>query len=425
VSNIRNEKMRLGDLIVDWTINPRDKNDKTIEEFAEMMEDYESKALTFDESWKQPIEITEDKIVTQGSHSLLAAKQIYGDHHEITVRVHVGVTGTEKAAFLSATSNVHGKPYKQGERKKAVFAVFDQTQNLKGGGVKGKQPFRSIREIAAMTGISKGYVYELRADYRAENGLPNESGDVLTPEELADKREGQRNKSQNKTVESVEEKPAVPAEESINLSDFSQDELQEKLDNMTQEEIEIFARKVNTNTPGTTTQPEPSQPQASQPAKPSSEEPEEEEEEPEVYASDEDYDIEDSDYLSGVEKDGYVEKDIKPITPKQKGIKATVIGDTDVITQTPEEIQKEMIAERRKSLKSIEELMNDFIKIERIEAKDSIEIYRNEFEVTRDSEDLWEEPFDAEINGRDTIGSILLTILDLLEEEYDKYSETD
>ena len=442
MEKIRQEKMNVGDLIVDWDVNPRDKSQETIDEFADIMIDYQSKALTFDESWKQKIEATEDKIVVRGSHSLVAAKEVYGDHHQITVLIHVGVTGKEKAAFLSATSNVHGKPYKQGERRKAIFEVLGQTQNLKRGIEADKRGFLSIREISAITGISKGYIYELRRDYRAENGLENESGEIHTVEDLALIRQQQRNKSAGKPdeVPVTPEQPQAPAP----TPEPTQPQVisipsKEELDKMSQEELfqlteNMRKAKDDTKIVQEPTPTEPAAPETPTPdkkvekPKPDTQDNEDDtDESEETYASEEAYDIDSSDYLTNVEKDGYVEeeqekKDAKPPRSKSTGIKAEVIGDTDVITVSEKQLKKQMLDERKEAMQNITDLMEDFKGIESIEALESINLYRGEIEVTRDEDSIWEEPFDEDVTGRDTIGSILLGILDLLEEEYKKYS---
>ena len=127
---IKTEKMMIGELIIDWDINPREKSETMIEDYSFIMQGYKEKHQTFDESWRQSVEITQDLLVVTGSHSLMAAKRIYGDQHEITVKIHP-VEGLKNAKYLSAMSNVHGKPYKAGERKKCVYTILSQTQNLK------------------------------------------------------------------------------------------------------------------------------------------------------------------------------------------------------------------------------------------------------------------------------------------------------
>ena len=417
---MRDEIMNIGGLIVDFSINPRDKSDQTIDEFVEIMSGYKEKGYQFDESWNQPIEATEDYLVTKGSHSLLAALQVYGPQHQITVKIHEGISGPEEAAFLSATSNVHGKQYKPGERKKAVFQVLDQIQNLKNEGDPDKKPFMSIRDITEVTGVSKGYVFELRADYRAENGLPTEAGIILTVEELAEKREKQ------KKGKAPQEEPATPAvEEPEALPELSEEEMRAL---STEELREYIQKKHGTPETEVSTDPveEPAEKQApGEPTVPSTtEEPEEPEETEEPEESEEEDDDEEpviSDeeafekYLAEQEPDGDLVDGSAPLVGKE-------IGDTDVIALTDAEILKKMTKERNTGLKPVRNLMDDFLRLSENEARESIDAYKAEIEFIRNDKGLWDPDVDPDLNGRDIVSSALLGLLDLMVEEHKSYA---
>ena len=410
--NTRDELMNIGDLVVDFGINPREKSEQTIDEFADIMTGYKEKGYSFDESWNQPIEATEDKVVTKGSHSLLAAKEAYGDQHQITVKIHVGVTGLQEAAFLSATSNIHGKAYKPGERKKAVFQVLEQTQNNKNGTDPDKKAFLSIRDIAEITGVSKGYVFELRADYRAEHGLPSDAGIILTPEELAEKRELQ------KTGKPKKKEQTTPAQEEPQpLPQLTEEEMNE----MSTEDLREYLQKQHGESDTETTEPAVPVDPVEQPVEDSGvKEPETTQETQESNDDDEVPDISDEEafekYLEGQSKD--------PDMPTSGAIVGKSIGNTDVVSVDTQEILKEMNKERNNALKPVRNLMDDFLKLSNSEATESIDAYRSEIEFIRNDAGSWDPDVDPDINGRDIVSSVLLGLLDLMGEEHKNYSES-
>ena len=168
-------KLELGKLIVDWEVNPRKKSNNTVEEYVEHMLEYQDKEIDIETAWNQQIECTKDLIVVKGAHTLEALCKVYGTTYEINVRIYDGFVGKEDAKWLSAQSNVHGKPYNTGERKTAVYNVLSQMHNLVTDTKPGMRPFKTSRGIATMLGMSPTHVWRLRKQYREENELQSES----------------------------------------------------------------------------------------------------------------------------------------------------------------------------------------------------------------------------------------------------------
>lgn len=400
----RDEVMGLSQLTVDFELNPREKSQSTIDEFVDVMQGYKAKALTFDECWHQRIEATEDGFVTKGSHSLLAALQVYGGQHQVTVRVHNGVSGREKAAFLSATSNVHGKPYKPGERKKCIFQVLEVTQNLKSDNDPDKEAFLSLRDIAALTGISKGYVYELRRDFRAENGLPTDKGEFFTVEELAATREKERGKTPKieETVVSQEDSELTKEEVDAMSDEELMAKMEEKYQNNQEDNSEQSSKNASDGDP------------LEQPVSENSEDDEEGEEQ----------------YYSDLPEDGPPEEYLKNAEPDAVGNStpgvnlSDEIGNTDIVTVPSEALAKQINSERNEIVRGTKSLMDDFLKLDDIEATEALENFRGEVVFIRDDKGLWNPDVDPECNGKDIVSSILLNFLDRLEVEHKEYSKT-
>jgi len=415
MNQFREETMNIGELVVDFNINPREFNSETVAEFADVMTTYKESALTFDESWNQRPECTEDKIVTKGSHSLLAALKVYGDQHQITVRVHVGVKGTDKAAFLSAISNVHGKPYKTGERRKCVYQVLQQTRNLKNDNESGKDKYLSLREIAAITGITRGYVYELRRDFRAENGLPNDSGEIFTIEELAEKRAKEQGKTttapmDENTQETPEEPQKLTKEEA---ADMDPEELVERL----RKEKGIDGEEGDDASDAA--KGDPLEQPVSEPAEVS--EPADEEED-DVYYDEDGDEAAVEEQLANIPPDAELPEGVT--MGKEMGDSDVEDNNTESTALAKKTLEDQINKERNSLVKDVKELMDDFLKLTKHESSEALQLYGGELDVIRNDPSLWDPDVDPELNARDIVHSLITKFIERLELEYEQYAET-
>ena len=249
----RIEKKTLGQLLVDWDINPRKKSAVMIEEYTQAMVEYRDNALSMDDYWKQTIEVADDQnsTIIKGCHSFIAAKSVYGMHHEVNVMIHTGLTDRIEMKYMAAMSNIHGKPYSTEGAKKAVEEILSQTQNLKTGVEKGKRQYCSIRKLVTYTGIPKSTVWRIRDFWRAENNFPNDDGVVLTLDEVKKKHKDSKSKAVAPTVVSKVDpvtvtqpvKPPIRLKDEFSIETASPQEIYEFMQNGSAAELEKFSQE--------------------------------------------------------------------------------------------------------------------------------------------------------------------------------------
>ena len=249
----RIEKKTLGQLLVDWDINPRKKSTSTIEEYTQAMVEYRDNAMTLNDSWNQPIEIADDEnsTIVKGCHSFIAAKSVYGMHHEVNVTIHTGLKDRVEMKYMAAMSNIHGKPYDTEGAKKAVEEILSQTQNLKTGVEKGKRQYCSIRKLVTYTGIPKSTVWRIRDFWRSENNFPNDDGVVLTLDEVKKKHKDSKSKPVATAVAAkvapatVKQpvNPPIKLKDEFNILTASPKEIYEFMQNGSAVELEKFSQE--------------------------------------------------------------------------------------------------------------------------------------------------------------------------------------
>ena len=238
-------KVKLGDLTVDWSVNPRGKkNNAAVKEYTQSLEEYkeiadqdnESFDKWFSRDWEQRIECTKDKIVTKGSHTIEALRNIYGKDDEITV-TYVKIEGkpaegVDDARWLAAQSNRKGLDFGEGEKKAAIEAMLEQMQPTKTSEVEGKRPFLSERPLAAAVGCSRSMVNVTRNDWLVKKGFKEkeEKKKKPTAEETADRAEqllqefDEKKDKKEAKPKKVETDPAVLNQDAEDLDDLNDDD---------------------------------------------------------------------------------------------------------------------------------------------------------------------------------------------------------
>ena len=173
--------VRLGVLIVDFSINPRkSKNADAVETYKDSLLEYKEKAdgdpidKWFPKSWNQRIEITSDHIVTQGCHTVLGLREIYDDdtiipafYMEIEGKP---AKGKADAAWLACQSNKKGLAFGDIQKSEAALMMIKQMQPTQYTQEEGKRPYMTDRALAVAIGCSKSTVSRVRNAWLIENG---------------------------------------------------------------------------------------------------------------------------------------------------------------------------------------------------------------------------------------------------------------
>ena len=227
-------KVSLGDLQVDFDLNPRQKiNNKAVLQYSDAIREIIEQDLDFHKVWEQPIEVTKDKIVVRGAHTVLALCEIYDDDHLVEVRhVRIGdkvAEGREDAKWLSAQSNKKGINFGDGEISKAIEFMLDQMQPTSTSAEDGKRPFMSERPIAIAIGCGRSIVNKVRNKWYMDNGFEDlveerKKPTPATEEELSESAkaadvllEKQKAKSSKKGKKDTKDKPTTKKDtESLN-----------------------------------------------------------------------------------------------------------------------------------------------------------------------------------------------------------------
>ena len=179
-------KMKLGELIVDFESNPRGKKDPSaILEYADAIRDYEESGVGFAKAWGQRIEVTKDKIVTQGSHTVLALREV-GEHFDDDTEIEVFYAkidgkvaeGKDDAKWCAAQANKKGIDFTPENKSTAINFLLDQMhpfndKDMKSMGIDKelhKRDFITERPLAVMVGCSRTQVNRVRDEWHVKNG---------------------------------------------------------------------------------------------------------------------------------------------------------------------------------------------------------------------------------------------------------------
>ena len=242
----KRKKKSIGDLDVNWSVNPRNKSELLITEYAESLDGYikaydenqdgSDIATYIERCWDQKFEITEDSIVVKGCHSILALQKILekkmgsedGIKFKIWVNIHP-VSGEGDAKYLSAQSNRHGKDLDKGEKRKAVEFILQATNKTKYNTDTNLKPFLVQSKIASMAGCSRQYVQHLRDEY--VHGKPEETNNekIQRISEEKNKLEKQM-KEQGVSVNEISDKDISNAAERAMLDAKSDPDFSEVVD---------------------------------------------------------------------------------------------------------------------------------------------------------------------------------------------------
>ena len=143
-----------------------------------------------------------------------------------------------------------------------------------------------------------------------------------------------------------------------------------------------------------------------------------------IHHEEEDTYYSDTDDIKGLEE--FLKNQKKDLESEQSESKDTftgeTMGDTDVVSPSDKEKRDKMLSERRSAMAPIKELMNDAVeKVDKIELEIALSNYKDEVEFVRDDDGSWDDDVDHEFNGRDIIGSILLSLIDIIQNESKVY----
>lgn len=256
-------KRALSDLLVDWDVNPRVKNDSLIEEYTESVEGYiedyvpevdgKDFATYLERCWDQATEITSDNTVVKGCHSVLAFinafshgeepekryLKLHGDKKiskenyirlqetgldlKIWTKIHP-VSGKDEAKYLSAQSNRHGRQLEKGEFGRAILFILEQTNKTKENEDPNLKPFLSEHKIAAIVGCSRPRVWQVRQEYlgKAVKSETLQEKIEKTTNEIAERKEKLRQKGidpdEKVVVPDISDEDLGKVSESVNVT---------------------------------------------------------------------------------------------------------------------------------------------------------------------------------------------------------------
>jgi len=198
----------LDDVDSEDSINPRATlNQVYIDEYRDSIIDYLSNGENFSDVWKQKPEAVEtDKdgvyLLISGYHTITALKKALEDIQanpekevekgglkykdlevDFDVIIRVYPTGKfhyrDTARYLASFSNVHGQPLTQNEKQQAAYNALS-TMNLTSDEDDGKyRPFVNDRKLAAIIGVSKSTVWNVRKRLSDERfGVKTEKSEI-------------------------------------------------------------------------------------------------------------------------------------------------------------------------------------------------------------------------------------------------------
>lgn len=198
-------KCKLGDLQVNFEANPRaEKNSAAVLNYASAIREYQSQGVEFHKAWEQPIEVTSDKIVVRGSHTVLALREVHDEDYEVEVRYAKingkQAKGLEDAKWLSAQSNKKGIEFGDGEVTNALNFMLDQMNPTKDEDIEGKRPFLADRPLSAAVGCSRSMANKVRKKWLKKNGYAE-----LVEERKTGTEEEKKGKSEPLTEEQMAE----------------------------------------------------------------------------------------------------------------------------------------------------------------------------------------------------------------------------
>ena len=200
---------KLGELIVDFEDNPRGEvNQEAVDTYAQNIEQLEESGIGFKKGWEQRIEVTKDKRVTKGSHTVLALRKKYDENHEVEAFYAKidgkAAEGKEDAKWLSAQSNKKGINFGDGEIENAINFMLDQMQPTEKSKVKDKRDYISDRSLAPMIGCSRTHVNRIRKRWLKENGFEDVVDDRKTKPEPTEEEVNSAKEAAAKALQELE-----------------------------------------------------------------------------------------------------------------------------------------------------------------------------------------------------------------------------
>ena len=183
--------VKLSELQVNFDSNPRGEvNHIAVMDYSQAIREYESQGIDFSKAWEQPIEVTKDKIVVRGSHTVLALREVYEDDYDVEVKyIKIGdkyAEGHEDAKWLSAQSNKKGIEFGDGEVTKAIIFMLEQMQPTDKTTLENKRDFIAERPFAAAIGCSRTMINRVRNKWLKDNGYSEVVEDRKTGKQLSE-----------------------------------------------------------------------------------------------------------------------------------------------------------------------------------------------------------------------------------------------
>ena len=225
-------KVKLGELSVNFEVNPRGKKDNNaILEYASAIKEYEESGVGFEKAWGQRIEVTKDKIVTQGSHTVLALREVgeyFDDDDEIEVfyaKIDGKVAeGKDDAKWCAAQANKKGIDFTAENKSTAINFLLDQMhpfndKDMKSMGIEkeeSKRDFITERPLAVMVGCSRTQVNRVRDEWHVKNGYKieeakkDEKGSEAGEEKVDEGKKLTKEERLEKKLQEAEEKGKKP-----------------------------------------------------------------------------------------------------------------------------------------------------------------------------------------------------------------------
>ena len=113
--------MKLNEIQIDWTINPRIRDDALIKKYENLIRGYGENWQAG--CWGERPRVTEDGWLYSGFHTVSACLEIFEEDE--TILVEVQGDGHRAAKLLACGQNAHGKSRSNEEKRRAINTLLD------------------------------------------------------------------------------------------------------------------------------------------------------------------------------------------------------------------------------------------------------------------------------------------------------------
>lgn len=163
--------IRIGDIRIDWDLNPRLKDIGLIDTYEADIREYGEQWQCY---WGEKPKITEDSILYSGFHTVSAVKRIFDEDYRLLVTI--GGKGRRAAQLLACSQNAHGKPRSYEEKRRAVLTLLNDPTWCRW----------SNHEIARRCRVSNPFVGKLRKQLTANVNSDTASTRIYTTKDGTD-----------------------------------------------------------------------------------------------------------------------------------------------------------------------------------------------------------------------------------------------